>query len=575
MVANSPLQSHFAGRAQPIRRSRMTQRRKKPLELFATRVRFVAQSCRSRQRLQHYVCNVAARGRILICQPLIPAYGSRDASRAMCWNKRCPRRVASSKWLGPATFAVTMSCPGRMNVSSRIVSSSRAHARRIPSANSESPYHRSGPIQLPRSAWTSPLRSRFAGKYVWRIVTPGSSGRWLPGLKTWSALGVTRYPTSVRSGRQRTVADDGAAADRDRRAAQARAEVEVGLVLPARHLVVRAHGDVHVPRNDRVLEEPGPGPRIQPDVEVPEQVLRPFRLLPVRAEKVLVLRGGELRHPAAIESDPHVADPATEPGDRSVEHDRPFARLLVGHDERLARGEVRHVLALVEVLLRDDAVLDPGRSSDEVARELGAVRMRDLEAAFAREGPRDLPPGPDDLATVHGARIEDHRPPGRQVEPVCTCTRLGDVAEAESRTAEPGPLRPAVPFVVVRRRGAVLLAGLPDLRDVRGARDEDVAVRLAHRLPLVAPHLSELRFRERLDGPPIGVLVLEDEHRTRAGRTYLVDDFGRDREPVVPRFYDHVLFRLDLQRPSDDVLREGFVLGHGRLSPRTREVARG
>src|SRR5207247_2835106 len=79
-------------------------------------------------------------------------------------------------------------------------------------------------------------------------------------------------------------------------------------------------------------------------------------------------------------------------GERAVEDDRPLRALLVGHDVRLARGDVRDVLAVVEVLLGHDAVLDPRLAAHEVAGESRPVRSGYLQPALLRERGLDLPP---------------------------------------------------------------------------------------------------------------------------------------------------------------------------------------
>src|SRR5438309_5456502 len=399
----------------------------------------------------------------------------------MCWNSWWPKWAASSKRSGERTFAITARWPGRIKVSNRIESSSRAHARRMPSADSDRPYHRRGPIQLPWTPCTRARRSRSAGRYVCKMVTPCSSDEKAPGLITLSALGVTRYPSSVRSTRlssesrwrardncsgwipsrrrrpwnatrdagswernsstslscsrrsgrsdsmrgsppsgtidrrperrrrinlrqpeskggkagapggrrplscrQCAFPDDGTTVDCDRRAREAPAEVEVRLVLPAGDLVVRSDRDVYVSGDDGVLQEPRSRLRIQSDVEVSKEVLRPLRLFPLGPDEILVLRSGELHHPASIEGDPDVADPSAEPGDGPVEDDRAVPGLFVRDDKRLAGGDVGHVLSRVEIFLRDDSILDPGGSPDEVAREPRSVGMGDFEPSLLR-----------------------------------------------------------------------------------------------------------------------------------------------------------------------------------------------
>src|SRR5207249_10574981 len=107
------------------------------------------------------------------------------------------------------------------------------------------------------------------------------------------------------------------------------------------------------------------------------------------------------------------------------------------------------------------------------------------------------------------------------------------ISQTEPRTAEPIPLRADIPFIVVGRRGAVLLPGLPDLRDVGGTGDEQVAVRLPDRLPFMAPDLYEFRFRQCLHGPPVGVLVLEEQLLSRARGPGLLDVLRSDRKSMI------------------------------------------
>ena len=126
------------------------------------------------------------------------------------------------------------------------------------------------------------------------------------------------------------------------------------------------------------------GLRIQSDVEVSKEVLRPLRLFPLGPDEILVLRSREFHHPASIEGDSDVADPSAEPRDGPIEDDRAVPGLFVRDDERFAGGDVGHVLSRVEILLRDDSILDPGGLPDEVARKPRPVRMRNLEPALLR-----------------------------------------------------------------------------------------------------------------------------------------------------------------------------------------------
>src|SRR3989304_2748478 len=280
--------------------------------------------------------------------------------------------------------------------------------------------------------------------------------------------------------------------DTDRRARHGRGEVEVRLVLPS-DLAVVADRDVHIARHDHVLQESRLRVRIDADVDVPESIPVALRLLPVRADQVLVLRGAPFTEPTVVEREGDAFDPAPEVRDGTVEHDGAPAALLVRHDVHLARRDVRHVVAAVEVLLRDHSVFDPRLPADEVAREPRPVRRGDLDSARLRQGCRELPAPPHDLAWVYRTRLEHHRPPCGEVEPVRAGPRLRDVAQPDPRAAEAGFLRAAVPFVVVRGRRIVLVpAELADFRDVRRTRDEDVRVRLPHRLPFVRAHVTEL-----------------------------------------------------------------------------------
>src|SRR5437879_3768823 len=131
--------------------------------------------------------------------------------------------------------------------------------------------------------------------------------------------------------------------------------------------------------------------------------------------------------------------------------------------------------------------------------------MRNLAPAFVRYPSRNSAADANDLLTIHGTRLEHHRPPRRKVESVRTGAALCDIPEAQTSASQPVPLRAAVPFVVVRGGGAEFLPRLSDLRDVGGARNEDVAIGFRHGFPLVAPDLSEVRFRHVVDGLPIHV----------------------------------------------------------------------
>src|SRR5207302_5286270 len=283
--------------------------------------------------------------------------------------------------------------------------------------------------------------------------------RWTTSAKDKAASArIEREKGDRRSGilrgrlrRQIATPDDLSSVDRHVRSREGTAEVEVRLVLAARDLVVRPHRDVYVPGNDRVLEEPRASVRIESDIQVTEQILRALRLLPFRADEVLVLGGREFRHTAAFGGDPHAADPTARPCDRLVEHNGAVPGFHVRDDERLPGGEVRHVLPLIEILLCDDAVLDSGGVADEIARELRAIRMGNLHATLLCERLRHLAARSHDLLAVHGACREDHLPPRREVEAIGARTGLRYVSQAEPRTPEPVPLRAAIPFLVVGR----------------------------------------------------------------------------------------------------------------------------
>src|SRR5438034_7092770 len=88
--------------------------------------------------------------------------------------------------------------------------------------------------------------------------------RWTTSAKDKAASArIEREKGDRRSGilrgrlrRQIATPDDLSSVDRHVRSREGTAEVEVRLVLAARDLVVRPHRDVHVPGNDRILEEP-------------------------------------------------------------------------------------------------------------------------------------------------------------------------------------------------------------------------------------------------------------------------------------------------------------------------------
>src|SRR2546425_11672845 len=213
--------------------------------------------------------------------------------------------------------------------------------------------------------------------------------------------------------------------DRACSAARRAPRVELRLLLPAGDLVVRSDSDVHASGNDGVLEEPGPRLRIQSNVEVSKEVLRSLRLFPLGPDEILVLRRGEFHHPAPIESDSDVADPSAEPGDGPVEDNRSVPGLLIGDDERFTRGNVSHILSDVKILLCNDAVLDPRRFPDEVAREPRSIRMRDLDPPLLRQRTRHLAPRAHHLLTVYAPRLTHHTSPLRARESLRTSPAPG------------------------------------------------------------------------------------------------------------------------------------------------------
>src|SRR5437870_13516138 len=121
--------------------------------------------------------------------------------------------------------------------------------------------------------------------------------------------------------RQRAFPDDRTTVDRDRRTREARAEVEVRLVLPAGDLVVRSDRDVYISGDDGVLQEPRLGLRIKSDVEVSKEVFRPLRLFPLGPDEILVLRTREFHNPASTKAAPDAADQPPEPRDGPTEDD--------------------------------------------------------------------------------------------------------------------------------------------------------------------------------------------------------------------------------------------------------------
>src|SRR2546427_5852592 len=100
--------------------------------------------------------------------------------------------------------------------------------------------------------------------------------------------------------------------------------------------------------------------------------------------------------------------------------------------------------------------------------------MRDFQPSLLGERAGHLATDTNDLLTVHGTRVEHHRPPLLEVEAIGLRARLRHIPEAQSGAAEAVPLRPSVPFVLVSRRRAVFLPRFPDFRDVGGSGDEDI-----------------------------------------------------------------------------------------------------
>src|SRR5437660_11200195 len=117
--------------------------------------------------------------------------------------------------------------------------------------------------------------------------------------------------------------------------------------------------------------------------------------------------------------------------------------------------------------------------------------MRDLQPSLLPESASHLATDTNDLLTVHGTRVEHHRPPLLEVEAIGLRARLRHIPEAQSGAAEAVPLRSSVPFVVVSRRRAVFLPRFSDFRDVGGCGAAYIGVGIRHCLQLWCLALSD------------------------------------------------------------------------------------
>src|SRR2546421_12018477 len=106
--------------------------------------------------------------------------------------------------------------------------------------------------------------------------------------------------------------------------------------------------------------------------------------------------------------------------------------------------------------------------------------MRDFQPSLLGERAGHLATDTNDLLTVHGTRVEHHRPPLLEVEAIGLRARLRHIPEAQSGAAEAVPPRASAPFVAVPRRPPAFLPRLSDFLDGRGAGDVDHEAQLPH-----------------------------------------------------------------------------------------------
>src|SRR5205809_4012781 len=300
---------------------------------------------------------------------------------------------------------------------------------------------------------------------------------------------VARWP----SGRETSLVHDDFRPDAHGRVRETALEAEVRMVFPAIFGVV-ADPDLDRAGDEIVLEESIARRRVQANLKPAESVLRARRSVVLAPDRLLV-RPGAPGGLAVLELERDIGDLKSQIGHGPVKSNDALRGCLARAHDHISRRDVRHELALLDVLSVDDAIVRLRGAAFQLADEPRAVRGAHLDLCVFREECRELLPLARNWIEVHGTRAEDHVPPRIEFKAVRPRALAAHIAQEDPRAAEARPFRAAIPVRVVRRRGLGLLHVLPVPRDVRGAREENVRVRLRQRSLFRRGYLPE--FPER------------------------------------------------------------------------------
>src|SRR6266849_769691 len=160
-------------------------------------------------------------------------------------------------------------------------------------------------------------------------------------------------------------------------------EAEIGFVLPTVLRVV-ADADLDGPGDEVVLEEAIGRGRIQADLQPTESVLRAGRSIVLAPDRLLV-RPGAPRGLALLEREGDVRDLKPEVRHRPVEPNDAFGGCLFRAHDHVSRRDVRHELAVLDVLRVDNAVVRLRGAAFQLADEPRAVRCAHLDLRILRE----------------------------------------------------------------------------------------------------------------------------------------------------------------------------------------------
>src|SRR5437667_6779120 len=173
------------------------------------------------------------------------------------------------------------------------------------------------------------------------------------------------------SGREASLVHDNFLPDTHGRVRETALESEIGFVLPTILRVV-ADADFDGPRDEVVLEEAIARRRIQTDLQPTESVLRAGRSVVLAPDRLLV-RPGAPGGLAILELEGDVRDLKPEIRHRPVEPNDALGGGLARTHDHVSGRDVRHELAVLDVLRVDDAVVGLRGAAPQLADESRAV----------------------------------------------------------------------------------------------------------------------------------------------------------------------------------------------------------